>query len=98
MDSGRFPVKRVVGDVVAVEADVFADGHDHVIVRLLYKREADAGWTYIYMTALGNDRWSAEFTVVEAGRYFYTVAGAIDRYETWQSDLKKRIDAARMSR
>ena len=28
VDGGRFPIKRVVGDEVLVEADVFADGHD----------------------------------------------------------------------
>jgi starch synthase (maltosyl-transferring) len=93
IDSGRFPIKRVVGDLVAVEADVFADGHDHVIARLLFKREGDAEWQYVYMTALGNDRWRGEFPVTEMGRYVYTVAGAVDKFETWQSDLVKRIDA-----
>ena len=93
IDSGRFPIKRVVGDLVAVEADVFADGHDHVIARLLFKREGEAEWQYVYMTALGNDRWRGEFPVTEIGRSVYTVAGAVDKYETWQSDLVKRIDA-----
>ena len=93
VDSGRFPIKRIVGDLVSVEADVFADGHDHVIARLLFKREGDAKWGSVYMTALGNDRWRGEFPVTELGRYVYTVAGAIDKFETWQSDLVKRIDA-----
>ena len=30
LDGGRFPVKRIVGDKVVVEADCFADGHDLV--------------------------------------------------------------------
>ncbi len=93
VDSGRFPIKRIVGDVVEVEADVFGDGHDHVIARLLFKREGDEGWKYVYMTALGNDRWRGAFPVTEIGRYIYTVAGGVDRYETWQSDLAKRIEA-----
>ncbi len=93
IDSGRFPIKRIVGDVVEVEADVFGDGHDHVIARLLFKRETDGDWQYVYMTALGNDRWRGEFPVTEVGPYVYTVAGGIDRFETWQSDLAKRIAA-----
>jgi starch synthase (maltosyl-transferring) len=93
VDSGRFPIKRIVGDVVEVEADVFGDGHDHVIARLLFKREGDESWKYVYMTALGNDRWRGGFPVTEIGRYVYTVAGGVDRYETWQSDLAKRIEA-----
>jgi starch synthase (maltosyl-transferring) len=93
VDAGRFPIKRIAGDPVVVEADVFADGHDHVIARLLFKKEGETDWQSVYMTALGNDRWRGEFPVTELGRYVYTVAGAIDRFETWQSDLAKRIAA-----
>ena len=28
IDAGRFPIKRTVGEMVSVVADVFADGHD----------------------------------------------------------------------
>ena len=28
VDGGRFPIKRIDGDRVTVEADIFADGHD----------------------------------------------------------------------
>src|SRR5579871_421978 len=28
IDCGQFPIKRVVGEEVAVEADIFAEGHD----------------------------------------------------------------------
>jgi starch synthase (maltosyl-transferring) len=93
VDSGRFPIKRVVGDVVTVEADVFADGHDLVIARLLFQREDEKAWSHVYMTALGNDRWRGEFPVTEIGRYVYSVAGAIDKFGTWRSDLVKRIAA-----
>jgi starch synthase (maltosyl-transferring) len=93
IDSGRFPIKRIAGDSVIVEADVFGDGHDHVYARLLYKREDDAKWQYVYMESITNDRWSGEFPVTEIGRYFYTIAGGEDHFETWQSDLVKRIAA-----
>ena len=33
VDHGRFPIKRVVGDILRVEADAFPDGHDHITVR-----------------------------------------------------------------
>jgi starch synthase (maltosyl-transferring) len=93
VDSGRFPIKRVVGDIVEVEADVFADGHDLVVARLLYSKEDEAGWQHVYMTSLGNDRWRGQFPVTQVGRYVYTVAGEIDRFGTWQADLAKRIAA-----
>src|SRR5271168_250541 len=56
IDSGRFPIKRVVGDMVAVEADVFGDGHDHVYARLLYRREGEEEWHSTSMSSLGNSR------------------------------------------
>lgn len=100
IDAGHFPIKRVVGDRVRVEADIFADGHDHVAAWLLYRvvprrKEADgaADWQRVRMTPLGNDRWRGEFTVTEMGRYAYTVAGVIDHFGTWRSDLEKRIAA-----
>src|SRR5438552_1699663 len=39
IDGGRFPIKRTVGDVVEVRADIFADGHD-VIAAVLRDRTA----------------------------------------------------------
>ncbi|MGC2637256.1 MAG: alpha-1,4-glucan--maltose-1-phosphate maltosyltransferase [Acidobacteriaceae bacterium] len=93
IDAGRFPIKRVVGDSVAVEADVFADGHDHVAARLLFRYHQIPSWTAVPMQALGNDRWRASFPVVRLGEYLYTVAGWIDHFDTWRSDLEKRIAA-----
>jgi (1->4)-alpha-D-glucan 1-alpha-D-glucosylmutase len=36
IDSGKFPIKRAIGDKVVVEADVFTDGHDALSCALLY--------------------------------------------------------------
>lgn len=93
IDAGRFPIKRIVGDSVQVEADVFADGHDHVTARLLFRYQEVPGWTSLPMRPLGNDRWRAEFPVGRMGEYFYTVAGWIDHFDTWRGDLEKRIAA-----
>ncbi len=93
LDCGRFAVKRVLGDEVKVEADVFADGHDHVSAYLAYRHEQETEWHSIPMTARGNDRWSASFPVGQLGRYLYTVRGSIDRFATWRADMKKRLDA-----
>jgi starch synthase (maltosyl-transferring) len=37
VDGGRFPIKRVVGERVQVEVDLFADGHDAVAGVLRYR-------------------------------------------------------------
>ncbi len=38
IDCGRFPIRRIVGETVRVEADVFADGHEELAARVLYRR------------------------------------------------------------
>jgi len=95
VDDGRFPVKRVVGETLVVEADVFADGHDEVRAMLAWSRAGDDGqWQTVEMESLGNDRWRASFPLAEIGRYRYTVTGWVDHWRTWVHDLLKRVDAA----
>jgi starch synthase (maltosyl-transferring) len=93
VDGGRFPIKRTLGERVAVEADAFADGHDEVRVVLLHRRSTVSGWTETPMVALGNDRWRGEFEVAHLGRYLYTVNAWVDHFATWRRDLRKRLDA-----
>ena len=93
INCGLFAIKRIIGDLVAVEADVFGDGHDHVRARLLWKQEGASCWESVDMRPLGNDRWRGEFTVDKIGCYRYTLVGEVDHFETWQSDLKKRVEA-----
>jgi starch synthase (maltosyl-transferring) len=93
VDDGRFPVKRVIGDVLKVEADVFADGHDEVRARLAWRHDADNDWQESEMESLGNDRWRASFPLDRIGRYEFFVSGWVDHWKTWVHDLQKRVDA-----
>jgi starch synthase (maltosyl-transferring) len=92
IDCGRFPIKRVVGDTVRVEANVFADGHDQVACRLIYWQVPKNPRTSP-MVALPNDRWRGEFSVEKLGRYQYTIEGWIDHFQTWRNALVKRVAA-----
>ena len=74
VDGGRFPIKRVVGDTVQVEADCLADGHDVVACALLWRQVGAAAWQRTTMLPLGNDRWQADFAVTEIGPWEYTVS------------------------
>jgi starch synthase (maltosyl-transferring) len=93
VDGGRFPSKRSLGERVAIEADVFGDGHDAIACVMRYRHQAESAWAEVPMVALGNDRWRAEFTVNELGRYLYTIEGWTDRFETWRLQLAKRVAA-----
>lgn len=93
VDCGRYPVKRVIGDQVEVTAAIFADGHDHVAGRLLYRRMNERRWRTTPMLPVGNDVFRAVFTVDELGSWQFGVEGWMDHFDTWYSDLRKRIDA-----
>ncbi len=91
VDGGRFPVKRITGDTVTVEADIFADGHDALAAALLYRKPGSAKWAEVPMEPMDNDLWRASFIVSEPGSYRYTVMAWPDRFGTWYRDLERRI-------
>jgi starch synthase (maltosyl-transferring) len=93
IEGGRFPIKRVVGEKVIVQADLFADGHDEVSALLLYRKAEEENWREVPMKPLVNDRWEGVFTVEEMGIYCYTLRGWIDPFRVWQKDLRKKMEA-----
>ena len=93
LDCGRFPIKRSIGETVAVEADIFADGHDSIAAVLRYRHENDEPWLEIAMQPLGNDRWRASFRTEKLGQYIYTLSAWADPFQTWYDDFLKRVAA-----
>ncbi|WP_129671049.1 alpha-1,4-glucan--maltose-1-phosphate maltosyltransferase [Candidatus Chloroploca sp. Khr17] len=93
VDAGHYPIKRVVGDLVTVEADIFADGHDVLAAVLRVRGPADQSWHEMPMTLLGNDHWRGVFSVETMGTYTYTLVAWIDRFATWEHQLHKRVEA-----
>ena len=93
VDGGRYPVKRVVGDTLVVQADVFPDGHDRISVRLRHRPPGAVAWSELPMGTPDNDRWSGELPLTLVGRHEYTVAAWIDHFGTWRHDLERRAEA-----
>lgn len=93
LDNARFAVKRVLGDTVRVEADIFADGHDLLRARLLSRRLTDEAWQESEMRLTVNDRWVGQFTVSDLCAYTYRIEAWPDRFGSWQRDLEKRLQA-----
>ncbi|HEY0256828.1 MAG TPA: alpha-1,4-glucan--maltose-1-phosphate maltosyltransferase, partial [Candidatus Methylacidiphilales bacterium] len=90
---GRYPINRVPGESVVVEADAFADGHVLLTIILKWRHESEVIWHELPMEPLGNDRWRGEFNITLLGAYFYTIEGWLDHYKSWRGDLLKRIKA-----
>lgn len=93
VDAGRFPVKRVVGDSVHVEADVFMDGHEVLAVALCWRACDEEVWHEERMRPLGNDRYAARFVPVRVGRHEYTVQAWHDAYASYRHELEVKHDA-----
>jgi len=94
VDAGRWPVKRVVGEVLRVGADIVKDGHDLMAARVCWRGPGDGGWRWVPMAYDDpSDRWSADVPLERVGRGAFTIEAWPDHFGTWASDLEKRIAA-----
>ena len=96
LDGGRHPVKRVLGEPLRVEADVFKEGHDVLaaVVRWRHHLATGAeGWSERPLLPLGNDRFGAELILPKLGRYAFTVEAWADGFATWVEELNRRLEA-----
>src|SRR5713226_637602 len=94
IDGGHYPIKRVVGEEVAVSADLFRDGHDQIAAVVQYSFE-DEAWQEAPFELVDNDRWRAGFVPDRVGRWHYTIEAWTDRFASWCDDLGKRREADR---
>jgi starch synthase (maltosyl-transferring) len=90
VDCGRYPVKREVGGILEVEADIFKDGHDVLVAYLKYRRPGERAWRETPMRHVDNDRWAGAFTLEALGRYHYTIEALAEPFRSWLADLEKR--------
>jgi starch synthase (maltosyl-transferring) len=93
LDCGRYPVKREVGDLFEVSADIFKDGHDKIAAVVMYRRRDDNEWREVEMHFVDNDRWAASFLLDTNTRYLYTIEAFPDGFGTWRDELQKKADA-----
>jgi starch synthase (maltosyl-transferring) len=93
VDAGRYPVKREVGAVVDVWADVFKEGHDVLVAFLRYRRASESAWHEAPMRYVDNDRWTGQFGLDAVGRWVFTIEALPHPFRSWLTDLGKRVEA-----
>ena len=93
VDDGLFPAKRIVGEVVRVEADAFAEGHDVMAVALKWRAADEEAWQERRMRHLGNDRWAADMPLNRLGRHEFTVEAWRDEFGVFLYELTKKHEA-----
>ena len=90
---GRYPVKRVVGEDLVVEADIFKDGHDVVAAALKWRILGENIWHETPMSFIDNDRWRGVCTLYDNGIYEYTVEAWTDTFRGWQHEFAAKFEA-----
>ena len=96
-DGGRFPVKRCVGDLVTVAADIFRDGHDKLRAVVRYRGPGDRRWREVKLRPidahLDGVRWAGDFEIDRQGRWVYTIEAWTDVFGTWRDELERKLAA-----
>ena len=91
INGGEFFIKRVVNEVVNIDAHVLVDGHDVIAASVLYKHEKSKAWNEVRMQLINNDEWKASFAVEKQGFYSYKVEGWVDYALNWQHGIERKI-------
>ncbi|KJR42939.1 glycosidase [Candidatus Magnetoovum chiemensis] len=98
VDSGKFPVKREVGETFTVTATVYRDGHDLIKVMLKYRQKYGSNdkWTETPMECInpGLDTWRGSFKLEENTRFLYTVEAYSDKYQSWLKEANLKFAAS----
>jgi starch synthase (maltosyl-transferring) len=90
LDWGRHAPKATEGDAVEVSATIIRDGHERLraVVR---HRPAGGTWREEPMReAPGTDRWTGSFQVEGLGRHEFRVEAWVDRFASFQDELRRK--------
>jgi len=93
IDGGRYPIKRIVGEDLVVEADIFKDGHDVVAAILKWRVLGKRAWRETPMNFVDNDRWRGICTLYDEDIHEYTVEAWTDAFRSWQEEFAKKFEA-----
>ncbi len=93
LDGGDYPIKRIVGEDLVVEADIFKDGHDVVAAVLKWRVLGKRAWRETPLTFVDNDRWRGVCTLYDEAIHEYTVEAWTDSFRSWQSEFTKKFEA-----
>src|SRR5213076_1538785 len=92
IEGGHYPIKRIVGEDLAVEADIFKDGHDVVAAVLKWRVLGKRAWRETPMIFVDNDRWRAVCTLYDNAIYEYTVETLTDSFRSWEREFAAKFE------
>lgn len=92
INGGDFFIKRIVNEMVNVDAHVLVDGHDVIAASVLYKHKNERTWKEKRMELINNDEWKSSFIVKKQGFYSYKVEAWVDYALNWQHGIGRKIE------
>ncbi len=92
LDGGQFPIKRIIGEDLVVEADIFKDGHDVVAAVLKWRVVGKRAWRETPLTFVDNDHWRGVCTLYDEAIHEYTVEAWTDSFGSWRSEFAKKFE------
>jgi starch synthase (maltosyl-transferring) len=90
INGGRFPLKRVPGEELVVEADIYKDGHDVLSAVLKWRKVGAAVWNETRMRPLDNKRWRGSCVFYENAMHEYTIEAWPENFLTWRIEYQKK--------
>jgi starch synthase (maltosyl-transferring) len=95
VDNGVYPIKREIGDVVPVTADIFRDGHQKICAWVEYRHIGKKKWHKVKMDCInpGLDLWEANYKVEQIGLYEYRIVAYCEDFGSWLFDTGKKVAA-----
>jgi starch synthase (maltosyl-transferring) len=90
---GRYPIKRIVGQQLAVAADIFKDGHDQLAAVLKWRKKGKTEWFQSPMRPTTNDRWEGLCHFSENAPHELTIEAWQDDFRSWQVEYDKKFTA-----
>lgn len=90
VDCGRYPLKRVVGEDLTMEADIFKDGHDVVAAVLKWRRKGERTWHETPMKFVDNDRWRGVCAFYHEGPHEACIEAWTDVFASWRVEFRKK--------
>ena len=92
LDGGRHPIKRIVGDELEIQADVFCDGHGQLRAVVKFGLEGQE-WRETPLVLFDNDRWIGRVRLDRLGLWRYTIEAWVDQFESWRDEFEKKHQA-----
>jgi starch synthase (maltosyl-transferring) len=101
IEEGRWPVKRTVGDAVAVSADIFRDGHEVLRAVVRHRGPGARRWSEEPLQVVdahhNGVRWAGEFRIGDKpGRTQWTIQAWVDVFAGWRDEIARKLQGGQI--